>query len=141
MSVLTIWDPKVQPIATVLDTDATCSTSNNPAEILEILPFTLLLKPAVGPPQSMREVCTTVPVFYITGASLPFEVSGQSVALPDLPSTLDSLISVGRLFEDCYKLDFRLPVVAFVDNVNLDLFSPVRWHHFDTIFVYHSYDL
>ena len=49
-------------------------------------------------------------------------MSGQPVALPGLPSTLNSLISVGRLFEDGYKLDFRLSADAFADNVNLDLF-------------------
>ena len=39
-SVLTIRAPKVQPRAAVLDTGATCSASNNPAEILEILSST-----------------------------------------------------------------------------------------------------
>ena len=90
-SVLTIRPQKAQTRAAVLDTGATCSASNSPAEILELLPSTVLLKPAVGPPQSMREVRMTVPTFDITGASLPFEVSGQAVALPDLPSTLDYL--------------------------------------------------
>ena len=37
----------------VLDTDATCSASNDPAEITSFLPSTVLLKPAVGPPQYM----------------------------------------------------------------------------------------
>ncbi len=69
-SVLTIRVPKVQPRAAVLDTGASCSASNNPDVILEILPSTVLLKPAVGPPQSMREVRMTIPTFDITGASL-----------------------------------------------------------------------
>jgi hypothetical protein len=59
----------------------------------------VLLKPAVGPPQSMREVRMTVPTFDITGAPLRFEVPVQAVALPGLPSNLDSLLSVGRLLE------------------------------------------
>jgi hypothetical protein len=121
-SVLTIRALKIQPRAAVLDTGATCSASNNPAEILEILSSTVLLKPAVGPPQSMREVRMAVPTFDITGAPLHFDVSGQAVALPGLPSTLDSLISVGRLFESGYKIDFRLPTDAFTDNVDLDIF-------------------
>ena len=121
-SVLTIRALKVQPRAAVLDTGATCSASNNPAEILEILSSTVLLKPAVGPPQSMREVRMTVPTFDITGAPLHFDVPGQAVALPGLPSTLDSLISVGRLFEAGYKIDFRLPTDAFTDNVDLEFF-------------------
>jgi hypothetical protein len=62
------------------------------------------------------------PTFDITGAPLHFEVPGQAVALPCLPSTLDSLISVGRLFEAGYKLDFRLPADAITDNVDLDIF-------------------
>ena len=53
-SVLTIRAQKAQTRDTVLDTGATCSASNNPAEILEILPFTVLLKSGVVPSQSMR---------------------------------------------------------------------------------------
>jgi hypothetical protein len=121
-SVLTIRDPKIQPGAAVLDTVATCSASNNPAEILEILPSTVLLKPAVDPPQSMWEVLMTVPTFDITGAPLHFEVSCQVVILSVLPSTLDSLISVGRLLQTGYKLDFRLPTDPFPDNVDIDIF-------------------
>ena len=64
----------------------------------------------------------TVPTFDITGAALQFDVPGQAVALPGLPSTLDSLISVGRLFEAGYKIDFRLPTDAFTDNVDLEFF-------------------
>jgi hypothetical protein len=121
-SVLTIRAPKVQSRTAVLDTGATCSASNNPAEILEILRSTVLLKPAVGPPQSMREVRMTVPTFDITDAPLHFEVPVQAVSLPDLPSPLDSLISVGRLLEVGYKLDFRLSDDAFTDNVDMDIF-------------------
>ena len=67
-SVLTIRDPIIQPGAAVLDTVATCSASNNPAEILEILSSTVLLKPAVGPPQSMREIRMTVPLKPVTNS-------------------------------------------------------------------------
>jgi hypothetical protein len=42
-SVLTIRAPKVQPRAAVLNTGATCSASNNPVEILEILPQAVTL--------------------------------------------------------------------------------------------------
>jgi len=121
-SVLTIRAFKVPTHAAALDSVATCSASNNPAEILEILSSTVLLKPAVGPPQSMREIRMIVPTFDITDDPLHFDVPGQAVALPGLPSTLDSLISVGRLFEAGYKLDFRLPVDAITDNVDLDIF-------------------
>ena len=55
-SVLTIRAPKVQTRTAVLDTGVKCSVSNNPAEILEILPFTVLLKPAVDPSRCIREV-------------------------------------------------------------------------------------
>jgi hypothetical protein len=93
-SVLTIRDPKVQPHTPVLDTGATCSDSNNPVEILEILPSNMLLKPAVGPPQSMREVYMTVPTFDITGDPLHFEVSDQAVVLH---SIFDYLLMILRI--------------------------------------------
>jgi hypothetical protein len=64
----------------------------------------------------------TVPTFDITVAPLHFEVSVQVVVLPGLPSTLDSLISVGLLLEPGYKPDFRLPADDFTDNVNVDIF-------------------
>ncbi len=64
----------------------------------------------------------TVPTFDITGAPLHFDVPVQAVARPGLLSTLDSLISVGRLFEAGYKIDFRLPTDAFTDDVDLDIF-------------------
>ena len=74
-SVLTIRDPKVQPCATVLDTGATCSDSNDPVKITSFFPFTVLLKPAVGPSQYTR---LSIPTFDNTGASFLFEVPGQT---------------------------------------------------------------
>jgi hypothetical protein len=47
-SVLTIRALKDQPRAAVLDTGATCSASNNPAEITAFLPSTVLLKHMVA---------------------------------------------------------------------------------------------
>ena len=103
-SVLTIRTLKVQSRVAVLDTTSKCSASNDPAE-KTVLVF--LLKPAVGPPQYMRQVCLSVPTFDDTGGSFLFEVSG--VVLPGLPSTLNTLISIGRLLKTVYKLVFRLP--------------------------------
>ncbi len=111
VSVLTIRALKVQPRAAVLNSGATCSASNDPADITVFLPSTVLLKPAVGPPQCMRQVRLSVPTFDNTGASFIFEVSGQAVALPGLPSTLDTLISIGRLLEAGYKLVFRCSTI------------------------------
>ena len=46
----------------------------------------------------------------------------QTVALPGLPSTLDTLISIGRLLEAGFKLVFRLPKDAVSDDNNIALF-------------------
>ncbi len=121
-SVLTIRTLKDQPCETVLDTGVTCSASNNPAEITVFLPSTVLLKTAVGPPQYVCQVCLSIPTFDITGATFLFEVSGQSVSLPGLPSTLDTLISIGRLLETGFKLVFRLPKNAVSDDVDIVFF-------------------
>jgi hypothetical protein len=121
-SVLTIRTLKDQQSATVLDTVTTCSASNNPAEITVFLPCTVFLKPVVGPPQYMCQVSLSIPTFDNTGAGFLFEVTGQSVALPGLPSTLDTLISIGRLLEAVFKLVFRLPKDAVSDDVDIAFF-------------------
>jgi hypothetical protein len=61
-------------------------------------------------------------VFAMTPATFLFEVSGQSVSLPGLPSTLDTLISIGRLLESDFKLVFRLPKDAVSDDVDIVFF-------------------
>ncbi len=133
-SVLTIRTLKVQPRAAVLDTDTTCSASNDPAEITVFLPSTVLLKPAVGPPQYIRQVCLSVPTFDNTGASFLLQVPGQAVALPGLPSTLDTLISIGRLLEAGFKLVFRLPRDASSDDVDIALST--IWACLPSIFLF-----
>jgi hypothetical protein len=92
------------------------------AEITVFLPSTVLLKPVVGPPQSMCQVRLSIPIFDNTGTVFLFEVSGQVVALPGLPSTLDTLISTGRLLETGFKLVFRLRKDAVSDDVDNVLF-------------------
>ena len=121
-SVLTIRALKAPTRAAVLDTGATCSASNDPAEITALLPSTVLLKPAVGTPQYMRQVRLSIPTFDNTGAPFLFQVPGQAVALPGLSSTLDTLISIGRLFEAGFQLAFRLPKDAVSDDVDIALF-------------------
>ena len=70
----------------------------------------------------MRQVRLSVPTFDNTGSSFLFEVPGQAVALPGLPSTLDTLISIGRLLEAVHKLVFRLPRDDVSDDVDIALF-------------------
>jgi hypothetical protein len=70
----------------------------------------------------MRQVRLSVPTFDNTGSSFLFEVPGQAVALPGLPSTLDTLISRGRLLEAGYKLLFRLPRDTTSDDVDIASF-------------------
>jgi hypothetical protein len=70
----------------------------------------------------MCQVCLSIPTFDNTGTVFLFEVPGQSVALPGLPSTFDTLISIGRLLEASFKLVFRLPKDAVSDDVEITFF-------------------
>jgi hypothetical protein len=67
-------------------------------------------------------VCFSIPTFDNNGVVYLFEVPGQTVALPGLPSTLDTLISIGRLLEAGYKLLFRLPRDTTSDDVDIASF-------------------
>ncbi len=78
----------------------------------------MLLKPAVGPSQYMRQVRLSIPTFDNTGAAFLFKVPGQAVALPGLPSTLDTLISIGN--KSPPKVDFwRLALNSSFDFLRM----------------------
>jgi hypothetical protein len=70
----------------------------------------------------MCQVCLSIPTFDNTGDVFLFKVPGQSVALPGLPSTLDTLISIGRLLEADFKLVFRPSKDAVSDDVDIAFF-------------------
>ena len=86
---MTIRATKIHKSDTVLDIGVMCSASNNPGEILDISPSTVLLKPAVGAPQYMNEIRMSVPTYDITGDSILFDMPGQAVALPGSSSSSD----------------------------------------------------
>ena len=69
-AVLTIRVTNIYKSVAVLDTGAMCSASNNPGEILDISPSTVLLKPTVDAPQYMNEIRMSVPTYDIVGDSI-----------------------------------------------------------------------
>ena len=88
-AVLTIRVTTIHTSAVVLDTGVMCSTSNNPGEILDISPSTVLLKPVVGAPQYMNKIRMSVPTYDIVDDYMLFDVPGQGVALPGSSSSSD----------------------------------------------------